>query len=217
MNSKAALFGGTLLAAGMTANAQSFILLDSGLGGAYPSFAYSNAYGSGGGTFAYAPDPLNTFSSAYSAYTGTTTISTSQSTSELRVEGSWDGTGLNGYGYGAGNIQQFFMVDQDTQLLIEWDVADTDAYARNILIETAAGVTLFAFNGLAGDPLVGSAIIDVDAGVEYAAILGLTNGQFGPFIFAANDTQFVSVSVVPTPGVAGLFGVAGLAATRRRR
>lgn len=218
MTGKAALFGGALMAAGMSANAQSFIYLDSGLGGAYPSFAQSVAYG-GFGDVAYAPDPLNTMDSAYNAYTGTTTMSTTQTANNMTASGSWDGSGVLGYGYGIAQFQQFFMVgSNDLELLIEWDVSGTDAYASSIVLETAGGTTVFAFDPLfGGDPLVGSATVPLQAGVEYAYLGGLVAGGAGPFIFSSTDTQFVSATLIPAPGAAGLLGIAGLAATRRRR
>jgi len=171
-----------------------------------------------GGDFemASAPDLLNTSASYYNPATGTTTISTIQTGNSMRVEGSWAGDGSNGNGYGGGNIQQFFRVGEDSMLLLEWDVTGTDGFARNVLLETGDGLTtLFSFDGTNGDPLSGSALIPVRAGIELAVVLGLSPS--GTLIFEPNTTQFVSVTLVPAPGAAGIFGVAGLAATRRRR
>ena len=219
------LFGGALLAAGMVAtNAQAgeFIFQATDAAGA-PSFAYSQAYATGL-DIAYGVDGLlNTFATAYSGATGTTTSSTTQTSTLMRTDISWGGDGANGFGYGRTFMQQFFQVSNDSTLLIEWDYRGTDGYASSFVLETAGGSVLFENQGQNGDPFSGSAMISLSAGVDYAAIFGFRDqaSGFGPFI-TSTDNQFISMTlvkdgVIPTPGALGLFGLAGFAAARRRR
>lgn len=219
------LFGGALLAAGMVAtNAQAgeFIFQATNPADGAPSFAYSQAYANGF-DIAYGPALLNTFATDNNAATGTTTASTTQTSTLLRTDISWDGGGSLGYGYGRTFMQQFFQVSNDSSLLIEWDFSGTDGYSSSFVLETASGAVLFSNEGTLGGAFVGSTKIALSAGVDYAAIFGFrdqTTG-FGPFIFSTTN-QFISMTllkdgVVPTPGAMGLFGLAGLAAARRRR
>ena len=216
---KSCLFGGALLTAGMTANAQQFIINANDSTGAYPSFAQSQANGDPApyGDYVYAPAPLNTSSTAYTAAYGTNTFSTSETSNTLRAEAIWDGAGSAGFGYGFNNIQAFFQVSQDADLVLSWDVSGTDGFVSAIVIEDASGTTLLDVDPLAGDALSGSETVSLTAGTDYAFIGGMTNGGFGPFIEVANETQFIQAQLVPAPGAMGLLGVAGLAATRRRR
>jgi hypothetical protein len=211
---KACLFGGTLLAAGI-ANAQEFIIAGTDTTGAYPTFAVSQGYG-GSSQVAYGPGSLNTSSVGTTGLTGTTSMSTIQTSTLLRAEGSWDGAGSLGYGYGLARFQVFFQVSQNADLVISWDVTATDAYASSIVLEDVSGATLFVFDGLSGDPLSGTATISLQAGVDYVYLGGLVRSGFGPFIFG-QGTKFVQAELIPAPGAFALLGLAGLAGSRRRR
>ncbi|MEO1128449.1 MAG: hypothetical protein AAFX05_01940 [Planctomycetota bacterium] len=213
-NAKACLFGGALLSAGLTANAQTFIYNDLDSTMSYSSFAYSTAYG-GALDVAYAPDSLATYSSGYAAPTGTTTVSTHQDPTSFGIDASWDGGGYLGYGYGGGLIQQFFSVSEDAVLRLTWDLTGTDGYALSIVAEDP-GTTLFVLDPLFGDPLSGSVDIPVEAGVDYAGVLALVNGFF-PFILEPDTPQFITAELIPAPGAAGVLALGGIAATRRRR
>jgi|GEM_PF-1546764 len=218
-STKTSLFGGALMAAGLSAQAQTFIYADTDTSGTYSSFAYSAAYG-GYVDVAYRPAALDTLSYGYSAYFGGTTMSTSQTAGEMRSEAQWDGYGLLGYGYGTNVMQQYFQVSADATLLIEWDVSGTDGYTGLGVFEDVSGSTVFAWSPLAGDSLTGSALVAVQAGVDYGLVFGMQDifsSGFGPYIYTSTDTQFISVTVVPTPGAAGVLGLGGLLAARRRR
>ena len=216
-SSNICLFGGALMAAGMSAQAQSFIYADTDTTATYSSFAYSAAYG-GALDVAYRPASLDTFSYGYSYYTGGTTMTTSQTATSMGTTGSWDGYGYLGYGYGTSVMQQYFQVSADAQLLIEWDVSGTDGYAGTVVFEDISGTPLFVWSGLT-DPLSGSALVDVYAGVDYGLLFGLYDvaSGFGPYIFSSTETQYINVTLVPAPGAAMLLGLGGLATTRRRR
>jgi hypothetical protein len=212
--SKTCLFGGALAAAGI-ANAQQFIYADMDVAGAYSSFAYSQAYAYGF-DIAYAPDALNTYAQDYTYLTGTTTVWTTQDNTSMSANGNWDGGGVLGYGYGGNLMQQFFQVSADADLVMEWDVSGTDGYAQWVLFNDDSGAIIDSWDGL--DPFGGAAgtsTIALQAGVNYGLVMGLQAGAF-PFYFTT-DTAFVSANLVPAPGAMGLLGVAGLAATRRRR
>jgi hypothetical protein len=213
-NAKACLFGGALLSAGLTANAQTFVYNDLDSTMTYSSFAYSTAYG-GAIDIAYAPDALNTYSSGYSYFTGVTTVETHQAPTSFGIEASWDGGGAYGFGYGGGLIQQFFTVSQDAILRLTWDLTGTDGYAFSVVAEDP-GSTLFFFDPLFGDPLAGSVDIPVEAGVNYAGVLSMVNSFF-PFILEPDTPQFITAELIPAPGAAGVLALGGIAATRRRR
>ena len=218
--SKKYLFGGALMAAGMVANAQTFNYQDTSSDGSYNSFASVQAYG-GALSQAVAPAPLNTSSTGTTGLTGTTTVSTFQNPSAFGINGVWQGGGSLGYGYGGGLIQQFFTVSQNAVLRIDWDVTGTDAYIGSIVFEdVVAGAVLFELSPLDGiGGLSGSVDIPVSAGTEYGAILALQDifaTNFAPFYFNG-QTQFITATLIPAPGAAGLLGLAGLAAVRRRR
>ena len=147
-------------------------------------------------------------------------MATTQTATSMGHTANWDGYGLLGYGFGYTFMQQFFQVSADATLLFEWDVSGTDGYAGAIVIEDATGGTLFAWSPLAGDAAAGSASVAVSAGVDYALIFGfqdIFSSGFGPFIFDSTETQFINVTLVPTPASAALLGLGGLVATRRRR
>lgn len=213
MNLNKALFGGALMAAGMTANAQTFIYNATDTTGTYQSFAYSDAYG-GTVDISYASGALNT-SSTGTSILGTTTVSTSQTANSMRVDGQWDGTGPYGYGYGGSFIQQFFQVSANADLVIEWDFSGTDNYAFALVLEDPSFGLVFELDGLGGDPSSGSTTISLTAGTDYAVNFGLVDG-FLPFFFST-ENQFISMTLVPAPGAIAVLGLGGLVATRRRR
>jgi len=221
---KTCLFGGALMAAGMTANAQQFVINDFDVTGAYPSFAQSRASGDinpyGDVAYAYTGGGLDTYSTAYDPGFGTGTFSTTVNSNLMRADGQWAGDGTTGYGYGISRIQAFFQVSQDADLIVSWDFSNTDNYATAVVLEEVGGATLVDVQGLAGAPAIGTQTVSLQAGVDYAFIGGLFGnagfGSFGPFIFDSN-VKFVQAELVPAPGAMGLLGFAGLAATRRRR
>lgn len=215
MSMNKALFGGALMAAGMTAQAQNFIYSAYDTTNTYASFAYSSAY-YGALDISYASGALNTYASAYSYYTGTTTAWTTQSATSMGAYGQWGGDGLLGYGYGGNLMQQFFQVSHDGYLCFEWDFSGTDNYASAIVLTDPALGVVFELDGLGGDPSSGTAMVAVSAGTDYALIFGLQNGFF-PFYFDT-DVQYITVEFkIPAPGAAALLGMGGLLAVRRRR
>lgn len=221
-NTKMCLFGGALMTAGLTAQAQTFIYADADTTATYGSFASSYAYGVGGtADNAYRPATLDTYASGYSYALGTTTMSTSQTATSMRTEGSWDGGGYVGYGYGTNIMQQWFQTSADGALRIDWDVSGTDGYASALVLEDVSGNTLSRISPFAlGTATSGTRYISVDAGVDYGILFGLQDifiTGAGPFIFNSTDAQFINVTLIPAPGAAALLGLGGLVATRRRR
>lgn len=216
MNSKA-LFGGALLAAGVTANAQQFILQDSSSDGAYTSFAYlvdidSNAY-----NIAYAPESLNTsLSGSYAEY------STTQSSNLLRIDAQYDGTSPSGQAYGGGAFQQYFRVTEDSDLVVSWNLSGTDGFNTAFIVEDASGAFLFNIFNIDGAITgSGSTTLRLSAGVDYQATLGffqptITGSTFFPFL-SSTEVQFIQTELIPAPATAGLMGLAGVMVTRRRR
>lgn len=221
--SKTCLFGGALAAAGV-ANAQQFVISDASPYSAYASLATSYAIGSySGGVVSYAAGGSiagTSDSSAYGSAFGDQSFSTSVSSNNARVEADWNGGGAYGFGYGYAVVQMFFQVDQDADLVISWDVSNTDGYTSSFVLEDVAlGATLHSNSPLLGGPLAGSETISLSAGVDYQlnlAMLDLSAGTgFPPFVTGGGN--FINAELVPAPGAMGVLGLAGLAATRRRR
>lgn len=217
-NGTKALFGGALMAAGMSANAQSFIYNETDYTGAYSSFIVSQAVG-GPSDVAYTPDLGNTTSTGTSAAYGTTTMSTTQDANGWRAEGVWDGMGTAGFGYGVARFQQFFTVTEDSIVTISWDTTETDGFWSALVFQDDVNGTLVANEGGTSD--AGSVSFFADNDLNYVFLGGLFNNGFGPFITAtdARAPAFVQVSIseVPAPGAAALLGLAGVAGLRRRR
>ena len=214
MRMNKALFGGALMAAGMTAQAQNFIYSANDTTNTNRSFAYSAAFG-GGFDISYASGALNTYTSAVTSNYGATFAWTTQSATHMGAYGRWNGGGSSGFGYGGNLILQFFQVSQNAQLLIEWDFSGTDNYASAIVLTDPTSDVVFELDGLGGDPSSGTALVNVSAGTDYGILFGLNNGSL-PF-FYNTDTQFITVTLVPAPGAAALLGMGGLLAARRRR
>ena len=208
-----ALFGGALLAAGVSANAQTFMFEDTGAynGNPFTSFSYvyaSDGFGFNQNATATAPDDLNLSVTAYG-----TTATVSRTPNSFGVSAIWDGTptSLGNYGFGAAVIQQFFEVTEPLEVVVTWDLRDTDFFGNVIfLIDNGANTIDVSID--AATP-TGSLSFDVLPGVDYGLQLDLGL----PFLFAADQTAFINAELIPTPGAAGVLGLAGLAAVRRRR
>lgn len=213
---KTALFGGTLMAAGLSAQAQEFVFDD------VSSYAVVGAgyYNLGG----LGMDASNTSSdaggfnfSATSSVGGTTTTSSRDATS-FRIESVWDGvTGLGGYFNGF--TDQYFQVTQDAYITVSWDFSTTDYFGppaagwfgANIPGGGAAG--FFAEADSAANAS-GSVTFTLDAGVDYNLFFNMG----APFSFDSSPKFFeASLSAIPAPGSAALIGMAGLVGLRRRR
>jgi hypothetical protein len=215
-----ALFGGALMAAGMTANAQSFLIADDGqlndaygVPQTYPSFAYSLNSDTGNYDIAYAAGGAIADTSLSDAGLD---LSTSVSSNELRVDGEWDGnTAYGSRGFGTAVIQAFFQVDQAAPLELEWDTSSTDGFVSSFILTAPDGSVLLDFDGFV-DPATGLESVNLSPGVDYTAILSFSNG-FPAFFTVPNEPSFISATLIPSPGAAGLLGLAGLAAVRRRR
>ncbi len=206
------LFGGALMAAGIASTAEaapSFSFQDSGP--VYASLAYVQADVGTDTQFAiaYAPTDLNLSVTASDAG-GVVDSSTFRDSTTLRTEASWNGVGSPAFADGF--FVQNFTVDADGQLLITWDYTalDTPPPDGLTLFDNATSTELFDLATDIGTPS-GSTTVDVFAGVSYLIALG-AGGDF-----SATGVQFIDVELIPAPGAAGVFAIAGLAATRRRR
>lgn len=192
MNLNKALFGGALMAAGMTAEAQTFIYSATDTTGDYQSSAISYAYG-GGYSSSTDSGALNTSSTGSSYGYGTTTVSTNQTANSMRIEGEWAGDGAYGNGYGWGFLRQYFQVSADADLLIEWNIGGTGLSSIAMVFEDPALNNLFELDGLAGKSS-GSTTISLTAGSDYAVRFGWG----GPFL-NSTETQFIRVTLVEAP------------------
>jgi len=222
MSTTRALFGGALLAAGVSTSQAShmFNLLDegSGLATGYFSYAYVGAgdytadpydFNITAYDYAYAPDSLNL---SVTSVDGAPTPSTTQNTELLRVESTWDGTSGDG-SFFAGYLGQFFTVPYEVDLELSWDLSNTDFFGPYLAaIRTADTGILAEVSPGAGDPAAGTETVTLQPGVEYFLVLDIG----APFGYDTS-TKFVQGRLVPAPAAIAPFGLAGIAATRRRR
>ena len=220
--SKTALFGGALMAAGIsgTAGAQSFTTNDSGSYNLGPTaysestvFAYSYQYAGSAyflNTISNQTSPGVNLSQSLDAYGTATNVQVGSNI--LRVDSTWDGTQgyLGSYGYGGSSLLQFFSVASEGTLRFTWDVTDTDSFEDAIELWDGGDLLVDIDPGDLG---VGTLEIDIDAGVNYAVILDIEQ----VFTFTPGVTSFIQVELIPAPGPAAVAGLAGLAMVRRRR
>jgi len=198
--SKATLFGGALMTAGI-ANAGVFQYTTNG---GISVRAYSVAYDFGDSDTDYAstadldPDIMT------SAVTGSWFVRSTANASIISAElGSTGSQGNFAYGY----IEAFVMFDTNTDVLINWDFAGTNSLVR--LLQATDTGPLIVFQETVGS---GSTVWTLEAGSRYQVLLD--HRSIG---IELGETSSASLTVVPAPGAAVLAGVAGLAATRRRR
>lgn len=212
-----ALFGGAFMAAGLNAQAQVFQIDDiDPVGGVNPSFAISQAVDNGASAndLAYAPAALNTYSTGYDTNFGNSYHGTFQDSTVMRAYAGADLSGAAPFGVSGGTLQAFFQVSQAGTLTFDWDWTLTDNYAQIIFAENG-GAVLFNADGLGGAPAAGSQAFPVVPGTDYVVQLRFNNNNFLPYVYG--NGNFIQATLTPTPGALAVFGMAGVAATRRRR
>lgn len=208
---KAALFGGTLMAAGLSAQAQPEFTLP----GNVPPYndtaldAYVYDYYAIG-TTALGGYVLNSgFGTSYSYSNAYGSASASISSTLLTANADASGN-TDQYGFVFATAYGYLGVTEDAQIRFTWDFrsagSDFGPDSTGVLFEfTSGGTELFqAAPGTAGTQLV-----DVFAGDQYALFLRAVAGQ--------DDTAFARAELIPSPGAAALLGLAGVAGLRRRR
>ncbi len=208
MSYKTALFGGALLAAGMSANAEEFTFVDAS--GAYVSNAQSCAYGASPYCMAAtAPAALDTSRAPGStAYLGGVTTSATQAADSVRVDAMWDGAGGFGYGFGGSRLQQVFTVDSAAGLEIAWEALGTiptgalttGAFFSAFLMDlTAGGPPLFTLDGDETDPTTWSGLetFSLIPGNTYVVNISMTGGSGNVTNLYRTDPVFMSATVVP--------------------
>ena len=214
---KAGLFGGTLLAAGISsaANGQEFVILDN-LPGYADHFVNAFVYD----YYALSYDPIggqitdagfgSSYNVAYAQGSASSLFDTNILSAEAEAINNTDFLGFasaSSYGY--------LSVTEDGRLDLAWDFTQSQALlgpGANIIqvidwsANGGAGALLFS-SGDVGDS--GTASVDLFAGSNYGILVQVRADQFGQ--------SSGSATLVPTPGAIGLLAVAGLGATRRRR
>lgn len=198
-NTKRSLFGGALLSAGLTAgiaNAQNFSFQNTLAESGAIEYATSTSdfdYFSGAGPFSIA-------SSAYGNSDGFVGYGYG------RIYGSSTaidafGQASNGGGYGYA-VFSYFQVDQNVNAQVSWDFSGFDG---TLTIYDVTGGFATIFND--GGNITGLTSLPLVAGNQYA---------LQGYALAFDGTSNWHVAI-PTPGAAGLLGIAGLVAGRRRR
>jgi len=227
---KAGLFGGTLLAAGLSsaANAQQFDFAYELFGG-YTSFVQAYAYDGVSygdlGPSAYSFGPASALVSATKNYSGFTSAAsvgaTVLSASADNRNAVLAGDPILGFQPASFGVAYAYVVQSvDTDILIEWDFSNEDPngfsptnpfFGDINIVNFTDGVTEFQID-FQLDPLApssGSLTITLEAGKAYGLTVDAGAAQGG---FAS-----ASITAIPTPGAIGLLAAAGLASTRRRR
>ncbi len=227
--SKTCLFGGALFAAGVSGQADAAVDFELNFGGAYPT-SFTLGYVTDGTTYFGAPNAILNQYVSYSP--GTSPVAPALAVGYGYVAYGYVGSnymlalayGTNGayggYGAGIGQAYAYFSAGTTQYVTIEWDFSNefgTGSYGffgDIALVDwTAGGVTLFSIDLSLnpGDPLSGSVDIALAAGTNYSLLLdaGATN--------TGDAFARATFSKIPAPASAGLLGLAGIAAVRRRR
>lgn len=198
-HTKRSLFGGALLAAGLMAPAQAQNLII-GYANAQ-TYAFDYFYGNGdldswvsSGPFTLSSSSVNNYASAYGKVEANNL--------HIRTEASAGGFGGFAYGYDRFN---YFNVDQDLTANVNWDF--TGGFGRVNIYDLTLNTNILSNGGSA----TGSTPLNLLQSHLYY-IEGLSGASLGH----GDNISYWEMSV-PAPGAAGLLGVAGLVAARRRR
>lgn len=236
MTDHKALFGGALFAAGLCAHtAQGQFNLGSsfGLESQMSAIGYSYNYD----TYVYSDVPYDRQTITPGSLPTSATFDASAYTGSPISTGSFDGTTFSGsasvadtsaYGSFTASIelQLFFVAGANEQLDFDfdfltdspsgrinarlWEVNDT--FVGGIPQPGTATNVLDTGTFSANDPLgqAGSLLFDLTEGAEYYLLFSVSARNPGAEIGG-------QITLIPTPGVAGMLGLAGLLAVRRRR
>lgn len=196
---QAALFGGALFTAGLAVAEPQFTPID----------------GAGIETYAYAYDS-NTFEVAYDTggietlmfTAGESSATAAIESQRLFTEAMTLGTGE--FSRGTGVVAVTTAVTESVVARLQWDFAD-DLFGTIEITDPRIGSHIFLITGFE-NPRVGTAFVPLDAGVQYSFFL-----RAGANASDGTPKSAFAIVVLPAPSSACLFGLAGLAAARRRR
>ncbi len=224
---KTCLFGGALFAAGVAGQADANVDFEFNFGGAYPT-SFTLAYATDGSTYFGSPAFILNQYVSYSP--GTSPVPTAVAvgygyvaygsvSATYMAAGAYGGVAY-GAGVGIGQAYAYFSAGTAQYVTIDWDFSNEfntgsyGFYGDIALVDwTAGGVTVFSIDLSLnpGDPLAGSVNIALAAGTNYSLLLDAAAVQGG------NSWATATFSKIPAPASAGLLGLAGLVAVRRRR
>ena len=197
-NHKRALFGGTLMAAGLIAPAaQAQFNFSYSYARAYAReygyFTNDSAVFGGSGPFSIQADASSPYATAH----GDVMCSPSSVGTHASI------TGNGGFAYGF-DLVSTFTVGQNTVASVDWDWSQSYGYLR--IDDQTLGSTIFIDFGSGS----GSTPLALDSTHTYFFTgYSAARGQ-------GDHSTYWEVTV-PAPGSAGLLGLAGLTAARRRR
>ncbi|MEO1534332.1 MAG: hypothetical protein AAFS11_02050 [Planctomycetota bacterium] len=203
------LFGGALLSAGMVANASAQSFTQPGnippyaddftTGFVYDYYTIGNV---GGQTVNGGFGSSYSISTAYGSAMGSITAN--------QLSASSDGFGnTDAYGGAYGNAYGYLSVTEDATLDLAWDFTGEGGFGPlgtiQIVDWSSGGVLVFETDAFTA----GTDSVDLFAGTNYGILVVATS--------APGTSAFATATLIPAPASAALMGLAGLAATRRRR
>lgn len=160
--------------------------------------------------------------STYDAEFAPTSSLMGSATADAIASSTFMGTSVSYYGdadpfhQSQSLLVQWFTVDQDTEVLHEWNlrndvfdyVSELTSYSGDLNFTTVSAAPI---NNIHGAPVFGSHKVVLKAGVAYAY------RSQSSHLFAPHGEYFGRITVVPAPTSAALLGFAGLTAARRCR
>ncbi|MFG0326900.1 MAG: PEP-CTERM sorting domain-containing protein [Phycisphaerales bacterium JB037] len=203
---KLCLFGGTLVAAGLSGAASA----QAEFGISYVEAARAQTY-----TYAFGGDEEQGFGLSgpfsFSAAYRDGSASAFASATEVRVEAT-DGDEIAG---ALASIEEMrFSVTEATVALLTWDASTPHAGGYMELRDLSTGIFLVGVNLGPTQSAGGSLNIPLNPGVMYRINFSIQAGQV--LTGDSASSGFISL-VVPAPSSAALLGLGGLLAARRRR
>ncbi|MEL6496946.1 MAG: hypothetical protein AAGJ54_07295 [Planctomycetota bacterium] len=214
---KAALFGGTLLSAGL-ASGQQLEFADNGFAPSSYSFAYAYVSDT---DYVYARDGSydpSVLPADQSAIAGGWSASGEVSATTMLAQAD-AGAETGAYVAANGRAYAYVTQSQDTDVILFWDFSDEQPglAPENSFItifDFAAGDVIFEINtgSVATGPVSGFDTVTLLAGVPYG--ITLSADIFGPA--GVNGSASAGLQVVPAPATA-IMALAGLGTAVRRR
>ena len=210
-SSRASLFGGALLAAGLTGTAsaqfQSITTANEDFFGNLNPGGFAYAYNYTGGAYSYGL----TAAAGEDSFTALAGNGSATATHTSSLIGGFI-SNPDSDTFAEFDLVVSFTMGAVSDVTAAWDVENNNVISVQVfdLVNTTTGSTVFSFSPVNG-PFSGTQALSLTAGDSYTATLQLAGFQDFP------GDSFFSLTAVPTPGTLALLPLGGLLASRRRR